>query len=628
MILRFSIARFPFPPYLCNVQSPKTDLQLKLKTLPDKPGIYQYFDKEGTIIYVGKAKNLRKRVTSYFKQNHGQAKTYLLVKKIVDIQYIVVDNEMEALLLENNLIKKYQPKYNIQLKDDKTYPWICIRKEPFPRVFSTRQMIRDGSKYFGPYASGKIMITLLDLIRELFPLRTCSLDLAANKIEKQNYKVCLEYHIGRCKGPCEAKQSAAEYNAMIEQIESILKGNISSVIQNLKSLMQEHAAAYRFEEAQVLKTRIGILERYKAKSTVVSPTIKQVDVITLVEDNDCVFVNYLVVNSGAIIHGITLEVKRKMDERPEDIITIVLPEFRERFGSDAKEVLVEQPVDWEMEGVNFFAPQRGDKKALVDLSVRNAKFYRLEKMKQEKIKNPERHTERILEQMKKDLRLKELPVHIECFDNSNIQGTNAVSACVVFRDAKPSKKDYRHFNVQTVEGPDDFATMREAVYRRYRRMLDEGQDLPQLVIIDGGKGQLGAALEALEKLGIRGQMAIVGIAKRLEELFFPGDSLPLYLDKRSETLKVIQHLRNEAHRFGITHHRNRRSKGALTNELEQIEGIGSKTVEMLIRQFKSVKRVKEQSPESLAAVIGNAKAKIVHSYFAAQRGTAAQTPQG
>lgn len=607
------------------MQSPKTDLQLKLKTLPDKPGIYQYFDKEGTIIYVGKAKNLRKRVTSYFKQNHGQAKTYLLVKKIADIQYIVVDNEMEALLLENNLIKKYRPKYNIQLKDDKTYPWICIRREPFPRVFSTRQMVRDGSKYFGPYASGKIMVTLLDLIRELFPLRTCSLDLAANKIEKQQYKVCLEYHIGRCKGPCEGKQTAAEYNAMIDQIEGILKGNISSVIQNLKAMMQDHAANYRFEEAQVLKTRIEILERYKAKSTVVSPTIQQADVITLVEDNDCVFVNYLVVNSGAIIHGITLEVKRKMDEKPEDIITFVLPEFRERFGSDAKEVLVEQPVDWEMEGVNFFAPQRGDKKALVDLSVRNAKFYRLEKLKQEKIKNPERHTERILEQMKKDLRLKELPVHIECFDNSNIHGTNAVSACVVFRDAKPSKKDYRHFNVQTVEGPDDFATMREAVFRRYRRLLDEGQDLPQLVIIDGGKGQLGAALEALEQLGIRGKMAIVGIAKRLEELFFPGDSLPLYLDKRSETLKVIQHLRNEAHRFGITHHRNRRSKGALSNELEQIEGIGRKTVELLIRQFKSVKRVKEQSPESLAAVIGNAKAKIVHAYFAAQ---AAQTPQG
>lgn len=597
------------------MQSSKTDLQLKLRTLPEKPGIYQYFDKDGTIIYVGKAKNLKKRVTSYFKKTHDQAKTYMLVKKIVDIQYIVVDTEMDALLLENSLIKKYQPRYNIQLKDDKTYPWICIKKEPFPRVFSTRQMIKDGSKYFGPYPSGRVMQTLLELIRELFPLRTCALDLSANKIEKQHYKVCLEYHIGKCKGPCEGKQSAAEYNAMIDQIEGILKGNISSVIQNLKAMMLEHAAAYRFEEAQTLKMRIDILERYKAKSTVVSPTIQHADVLTLVEDNDSVFVNYLVVNSGAIIHGITVEVKRKLDETPEDILTFALPEFRERFQSTSREILVEQPIDWEFGDARFFAPQRGDKKALVELSLRNAKFYRLEKMKQEKIKNPERHTERILEQMKKDLRLKEWPVHIECFDNSNIQGTNPVSACVVFRDAKPSKKDYRHFNVQTVEGPDDFATMREAVFRRYRRMLDEGQSLPQLVIIDGGKGQLGAALEALEKLDLRGKMAIIGIAKRLEELFFPGDSLPLYLDKRSETLKVIQQLRNEAHRFGITHHRNRRSKGALSNELEQIEGIGQKTVEALIRQFKSVKRVKEQSLESLAAVVGQAKAKVVHGYF-------------
>lgn len=597
------------------MQSPKTDIQLKLKTLPEKPGIYQYFDKDGTILYVGKAKSLKKRVTSYFTKNHEQAKTYLLVKKIADIRYIVVDNEMDALLLENNLIKKYQPKYNIQLKDDKTYPWICIKKEPFPRVFSTRQMIKDGSRYFGPYPSGRVMVTLLDLIRELFPLRTCALDLSAGKIEKQNYKVCLEYHIGKCKGPCEGKQSAEEYNAMIDQIDGILKGNISSVIQNLKRMMLDHAQAYRFEEAQDLKTRIDILERYKAKSTVVSPTIHKVDVITMVEDNDTVFVNYLVLNSGAIIHGITVEVKRKLDESRDEIFSFVLPEMRERFQSDAKEILVEAPVDIELEGLNFFVPQRGDKKALVELSVRNAKFYRLEKLKQEKIKDPERHTNRILEQMQKDLRLKELPVHIECFDNSNIHGTNAVSACVVFKDAKPSKKDYRHFNVQTVEGPDDFATMREAVYRRYRRLTEEGQSLPQLVIIDGGKGQLGAALEALEKLDLRGKMAIIGIAKRLEELFFPGDSLPLYLDKRSETLKVIQHLRNEAHRFGITHHRNRRSKGALTNELEQIEGIGQKTVEVLIRQFKSVKRVKEQSLENLAAVVGKAKAQIVHAYF-------------
>lgn len=593
----------------------KLDIGLKLKTLPEKPGVYQYFDKNGTILYVGKAKNLKKRVSSYFKKNHEHAKTFILVKKIADIQYIVVDSEMDALLLENNLIKKYLPKYNIQLKDDKTYPWICVKKEPFPRVFSTRTIVKDGSRYYGPYPSGRVMHTLLDLIRELFPLRTCSLDLAANKIEKGTYKVCLEYHIGKCKGPCEGKQSAQEYNGMIEQIEGILKGNISTVIQNLKQLMHQASGEFRFEEAHDIKTRIEILEKYKAKSTVVSPTIHQVDVVTMVEDNDLVFVNYLVINHGAIIHGITVEVKRKLDESQEDIITFVLPELRERFQSQAKEILVESAVDWDMAGVRFFAPQRGDKKALIDLSLRNAKFYRLEKIKQEKIKDPEKHTNRILETMKTDLRLKELPAHIECFDNSNIQGTNPVSACVVFKDAKPSKKDYRHFNVQTVEGPDDFATMREAVYRRYKRLLEEEQPLPQLIIIDGGKGQLGAALESLEKLELRGKIAIIGIAKRLEELFYPGDSLPLYLDKRSETLKVIQHLRNEAHRFGITHHRNRRSKGALSNELEQIPGIGEKTVQDLIKAFKSVKRVKEQNEESLASVVGKAKARVILSHF-------------
>lgn len=593
------------------MQQISDSIQLKLKTLPEKPGVYQYFDKDGTIIYVGKAKNLKKRVTSYFSKNHEQAKTYLLVKRIVDILYIVVDTETDALLLENNLIKKYQPKYNIQLKDDKTYPWICIKNEAFPRVFSTRLLVKDGSKYYGPYASGRVMHTLLDLFRELFPLRTCSLDLAANKIEQGNYKVCLEYHIGKCLGPCEKKQSIQDYNLYIAEIEGILKGNIASVIQDLKKRMFAFAENFEFEAAQDIKTRIELLERYQAKSTIVSPTIHQVDVVTMVEDNDTVFVNYLVVNSGAIIHGITVEVKRKLDETQNDILTFVLPELRERFQSTAKEILVENPLDWEMEDLRFFAPQRGDKKALIDLSLRNAKFYRLEKMKQEKIKDPERHTNRILETMMKDLRLKELPQHIECFDNSNIQGTNPVSACVVFKDAKPSKKDYRHFNVQTVEGPDDFATMREAVYRRYRRLLEEEQPLPQLIIIDGGKGQLGAALESLEKLNLRGKIAIIGIAKRLEELFYPGDSLPLYLDKRSETLKVIQHLRNEAHRFGITHHRNRRSKSALSNELEAIPGIGEKTVQDLIKAFKSVKRVKEQSEENLAAIVGKAKAKIV-----------------
>lgn len=597
---------------MANLQA---DIELKLKTLPEKPGVYQYFDKNGDILYVGKAKNLKKRVNSYFNKQHDSSKTYMLVKKIVDIQYIVVDTELDALLLENNLIKKYQPRYNIQLKDDKTYPWICVKNEPFPRVFSTRQYIKDGSKYYGPYASGKVMHTLLDLIRELFPLRTCALDLAANKIEKRTYKVCLEYHIGKCKGPCESYIDRTSYQKMTDQIEGILKGNITSVIGYLKSSMLEHADAFRFEEAQQDKQRIAVLENYQAKSTIVSPTVGKVDVVTMVDDEKTVFVNYLVVQNGAIIHGITVEIKRKLDESLSDVLLYVLPEMRERFHSENNEVLVNALPEWEMNGVQFFVPQRGDKKALVELSERNAKFYRLEKLKQEKIKDPERHTNRILEQMKKDLRLSELPVHIECFDNSNFHGTNAVSACVVFKNAKPSKQDYRHFNVQTVEGPDDFATMREAVFRRYRRLLEEYQPLPNLIIIDGGKGQLGAALEALDKLEIRGKVAIIGIAKRLEELFYPGDQFPLYLDKRSETLKVIQHLRNEAHRFGITHHRNRRSKGAITNEFMDIEGIGPKTVELLLKTFKSVKRVKEQNEEQLAAIIGKSKAAIVFQYI-------------
>lgn len=591
------------------------EIKLKLRLLPEKPGIYQYFDASGTIIYVGKAKNLKKRVSSYFSKSHDNAKTNILVRKIEDIQYLVVETELDALLLENNLIKKYQPRYNIQLKDDKTYPWICIKKEPFPRVFPTRRVIRDGSQYFGPYANVKVMHTLLNLLKELYPLRTCSLDLAANKIEENRYKVCLEYHIGNCKGPCVGHQKQAEYDEYIAQIQTILKGNISSVLTHLRKIMQEFAENYAFEEAQSVKEKIISLEKYQAKSTIVSPTVHEVDVVTLVSDEKNAFVNYLVINNGSIIHGFTAEVKKKLDETDAEILAYVLPEMRLRFDSQSKEVLLENELELELPGIQFFVPQRGDKKHLVELSARNAKFYRLEKLKQEKIKNPERHTERILEQMKKDLRLAELPIHIECFDNSNIQGTNPVSACVVFKDAKPSKQDYRHFNVKTVVGPDDFASMEEAVFRRYRRLLNENQPLPQLIVIDGGKGQLGAALKALEQLDLRGKIAIIGIAKRLEEIFFPGDSIPIYLDKRSETLKIIQHLRNEAHRFGITHHRNRRSKGAFQSELESIPGIGPKNLETLLKQFKTISAIKSASEESLAAVIGKAKGKLVWGFF-------------
>jgi len=588
---------------------------LKLKVLPNKPGVYQYYDKSGTIIYVGKAKDLKKRVASYFNKKLDSGKTRVLVRQIEDIKYIVVDTELDALLLENNLIKKYQPKYNIQLKDDKTYPWICIKKEPFPRVFTTRRMIKDGSKYFGPYPSVKVVNTLLELIRDVYALRTCALDLTEKKIKEGKHKVCLEYHIGNCKGPCIGEETAEDYNQYIKDIEHIVKGNLGAVIQSLKLLMQERSAQLQFEEAQKIKAKITVIERYKAKSTVVSPTIHQVDVITMVQDSKSAFVNYLVINNGAIIHGYTVEVKKKLDESPSSIIGYVLPELRDRFKSLSKEILVEDALDLSLDGVQFFTPQRGDKKSLIDLSLRNAKFYKLEKAKQEKIKNPERHTERILEQIRIDFRLTDLPVHIECFDNSNFHGTNAVAACVVFKNAKPSKKDYRHFNIKTVEGADDFASMEEVVFRRYKRLLEEGAPLPQLIVIDGGKGQLSSSLKALEKLGLRGKIAIVGIAKKLEELFFPGDSIPIYIDKRSESIRVIQYLRNEAHRFGIAHHRNKRSKGALVSELTEIKGVGEKTYEQLIQTFKSIGGVQRASLEELTAAVGSAKAKIIRAHF-------------
>lgn len=590
-------------------------LALKVKALPSSPGVYQYLDENGTIIYVGKAKNLKNRVSSYFNKNQENRKTILLVRRIVDLHYIVVDTENDALLLENNLIKKYQPKYNIQLKDDKTYPWICIKREPFPRVFSTRRLVRDGSQYFGPYTNVKVLNTLLTLLKELFPIRNCNFDLSASNIKKGKFKVCLEYHIGNCKGPCEGKETEEEYHQYIQQIANISKGNLTPVFELLSQKMNYHAEKYEFELAQKMKEKMDILERYRSKSTIVSPTIDKVDVITLKEDEKSFFVNYLVISNGSIIHGYTTEIKKKLDEKKEDIIGFVLPEFRERFQSDSKEVIVAEHLNLKIDGLQFFVPQRGDKKQLIDLSLRNVSYYKLEKLKQEKIINPERHTERILEKIKKDFKLADLPVHMECFDNSNIQGTNPVSACVVFKDGKPSKRDYRHFNVKTVEGPDDFATMEEVVYRRYKRLLEEQVSLPQLIIIDGGKGQLSSALKALEKLNLRGKVAIVGIAKKLEEIFFPGDSLPIYLDKRSESLKVIQFMRNEAHRFGITHHRNKRSKTALVSELTQIEGVGPKTQEDLMKAFKTVSVIKEKTEEELTNIIGQAKAKLVYRYF-------------
>jgi excinuclease ABC subunit C len=590
----------------------------KIKLLPEKPGIYQYFNEKGQIIYVGKAKNLKKRVSSYFTKTLDNTKTKVLVKSIRDIKYMVVDTELDALLLENNLIKEYRPKYNILLKDDKTYPWICIKKEAFPRIISTRNFIKDGSVYFGPYSNVKVMNTLLQLIREVYPLRTCSLDLRKQKLEEKKYKVCLEYHIGNCLGPCVGKQSESSYQQQIDAIESILKGNITSVITLLKKQMKEFAEKYAFEDAQGIKEKIEVLQNFQAKSTIVSPKIHEVDVLTMVEEGDTRFVNYLSIINGAIVHGLTTEVKVNLDETNEQILDHVLIRMRQQFNSQSREVLVEEKYETELADIKLNVPQIGDKKSLVELSKRNATFYRLEKRKQESIKNPEKATERILEQIKKDFRLQELPVHIECFDNSNIQGTNPVSACVVFKNAKPSKKDYRHFNVKTVEGPNDFASMEEVVFRRYKRMLDEQESLPQLIVIDGGKGQLSSALSALEALDLRGKVAIVGIAKKLEEIFFPGDSLPIYIDKRSESLKVIQHLRNEAHRFGITHHRNKRSKSAIQSELLNIKGIGEKTQIDLMKYFKTVSRIKNASPTELEQVVGKAKAELILAEFAKQ----------
>ncbi|MGB0882791.1 MAG: excinuclease ABC subunit UvrC [Vicingaceae bacterium] len=585
-----------------------------IKTISNNPGVYQYYNSEGTILYVGKAKNLKKRVSSYFTKNQI-GKTAVLVKQIVDIKTIVVGSEIEALLLENNLIKKYQPKYNIMLKDDKTYPWICIKNERFPRIFSTRNIIKDGSQYFGPYASVKMMNTVLDLIRELYQIRNCNYNLSEQNINDKKFKVCLEHHIGNCKAPCVNKQTEEDYNISIAEIKSIIKGNINSVTKHLKPLMKQYANNLQFEKAQLLKEKIETLEKYQSKSVVVSPTINDVDVFSVISDEKYAYVNYLKVINGAIIQGHTIELKKKLDESDDMLLQIGIAELRQRFESNSREVIVPFEPDLEDGKIRFLVPQRGDKKKLLELSERNVKYYRLERNKQKANVSPTKHSDRILERMQKDLRMKVLPKHIECFDNSNIQGTNPVSACVVFKDAKPSKKDYRHFNIKTVEGPDDFASMTEVIYRRYKRLLEEKQPLPQLIIIDGGKGQLSASLKSIDKLGLRGKITIIGIAKKLEEIYFPGDPIPLYIDKKSESLKVIQYLRNEAHRFGITHHRNKRSKAAITSELDKIEGIGYKTAQQLLWKFKSVARIKKATLLELENTVSKKRAKVVFDYF-------------
>lgn len=591
------------------------NLKLIIQTLPNSPGVYQYYDKNGKILYIGKAKNLKKRVSSYFTKTHDSGKTRLLVSKIADIQTIVVDTEFDALLLENNLIKKYLPKYNVMLRDDKTYPWICIKNEAFPRVFKTRKLIKDGSEYFGPYASVGILNALLELIREIYPLRTCNYDLSPKNIEAGKFKVCLEYHIGNCLGPCEGFQSEENYDKNIQAVREIIKGNYNDAIRYMTDLMQDFAAKLDFETAQSIKEKIDLVKNYQAKSTVVSPTIGNVDVFSIISDETSAYVNFLRVNNGAIIQSHTLELKKKLDESNEELLEEAIVEILERFGRHSKEIFLSIPLELEIPDMKISVPQIGDKKRLVELSERNAKYYRLEQLKQIKIVDPDRHTNRIMAQMKKDLRMPVEPRHIEGFDNSNIQGTNPVSACVVFKDGKPSKKDYRIFNVKTVEGPDDFATMEEVIYRRYKRILEEEGELPQLILIDGGKGQLSAALKSIDKLGLRGKVTVIGIAKKLEEIFFPGDSIPLYLDKTSETLKVLQHVRNESHRFGISKHRNRRSKSSFNSELEGIPGVGEKTIQELLSKFKSVKRIKSATKEELAEVVGNSRAEKILKFF-------------
>jgi excinuclease ABC subunit C len=589
-------------------------IKVQLSTLPSSPGVYQFYDVNEKILYVGKAKDLKKRVASYFAKNHGQGKTRVLVKKIRNIRHIVVPTESDALLLENNLIKKYQPRYNVMLKDDKTYPWICIKNERFPRIFPTRKLIKDGSEYFGPYTSMKTVKTLLDLIKGVYPLRTCNYDLSREKIGAGKYKVCLEYHLGNCKGPCEGFQEEGEYHQEIKDIREIIKGNFKSSLQYFKNQMKAYASEMKFEEAQLVKEKIDILENYEVRTTIVNPNINNVDVFTIVSDDLHAYVNFLQLAHGSIIRSHTMEIKKKLEEPDNELLSLAIVEIRERFGSLSKELYLPFEVTV-APGLKITVPKMGDKKKILELSERNARFFRQEQFKQERITDPNRHANRIMAQMKKDLRLSEEPRHIECFDNSNMQGTNPVAACVVFKDGKPSKKDYRHFNIKTVEGPDDFASMEEVVFRRYKRLQEEGEPLPQLIVIDGGKGQLSSALKSLDVLGLRGKIAIIGIAKRLEEIYFPGDSIPLYLDKRSESLKIIQQLRNEAHRFGITFHRNKRSKAAISSELEGIEGIGEKTARDLLKNFKSVKRIKEASVEILAKTVGLAKAKKIYETF-------------
>jgi excinuclease ABC subunit C len=597
------------------------DILNKVRNLPQVPGVYKFIDAAGKIIYVGKAKNLKKRVSSYFAKNLSTYKTQMMVRKIHDIDFIVVESETDALLLENQLIKNLQPKYNFMLKDDKTYPLLCIKKEPFPRLIYTREKVEDGSEYFGPFSSVYTVKTLLSLIRQLYPLRTCNYNLTQENIKAGKFKVCLEYHIGNCKAPCEAKIDETEYNSYIEDVRKIIRGDLHLVQNFLSEQMKKFAAELKFEEAATLKQKYHIIENYRSKSAVVSSNISNLEVFGYAKDIDNFYINWFLVKNGAIISSHSMEIRKKLDEADEEILLYAIIEMRKFSESQIKTVLLPIIINEKIEGLKFEVPKRGDKFTLLELAQRNAKFFMLERHKQIANKSPQNSIQRKLRTLQNDLALKDIPDYIECFDNSNIQGTNSVAACVVFRDAKPAKSEYRHYNIKTVEGPDDFASMYEVVYRRYRRLLDENQSLPKLIVIDGGKGQLSYACKALEDLKISDKVAVIGIAKKLEEIFFPNDPVPLYLDKNSESLKIIQQIRDEAHRFGISFHRDKRSKNFITSELDAIKGIGEKTKTILLRNYKTIQYIKNANFDELSKLVGKSKANLIIEYFKSQNST-------
>ena len=609
---------FPLLPYSIYGMSEakKRHISKILKSLPEDPGVYQFYDSFGKILYVGKAKNVRKRVTSYFQnKRHESFKVKVLVQKIADIQHIVVNSEADALLLENNLIKKLQPRYNILLKDDKTFPWICIKNEPFPRVFLTRNIVQDGSKYYGPYTSASTARTLLDLIRQLYQLRTCKYNLSAENIAEGKFRVCLEYHIENCKGPCEGLQDQTSYDESISQIHEILKGNLYGVISFLKKRMKKLSEVYKFEEAEKIKIKAEALQRFQTKSTIVNPAINNVDVFSIVDDEKYAIVNYLKITKGAVIQSHTVEIQKRLNESTREILGFAVIDIKERVRSDAKEIILSMDMSEELSWYKITVPKKGEKKKLLELSERNARIYKLEKQKQASQSKKVNPARRILETLKKDLRMKELPEHIECFDNSNIQGSNPVAACVVFKNAKPAKKEYRHYNIKTVTGANDFASMEEVIFRRYDRLLEEKNELPQLIIVDGGKGQLSAAMNSIDKLNLRNRIAMIGIAKKLEEIYFPEDPVPLYIDKNSESLRLIQQLRNEAHRFGIEFHRLKRSNEMLNSELNAIAGIGENSVRKLFKTYKSIEAISKANEEELAKLLDKSKAQKIIEYF-------------